>query len=228
MVIAEVKHLHYIYTLPIQVFFLVHNNHYIIAGCIYLRSLFVLLVIATYQGRVSDLKSLEDHRVLVLTVGLLLNLLESHTLSLADICLLILDNAHLTTKKHPNTALMMKLHSLPAHTPRPKVLGLMSTPGIELDRTLKHLLDLMANTGCALLTPTRHAAELNELIRGPQLSVLSVLPRGDVEAFQQRLHDLMPGMVRLFLFIYSFSTCIVFGFVFLMYFVICAMNGHVL
>jgi endoribonuclease Dicer len=66
--------------------------------------------------------------MLVMTPEILNNLLASHTLPFAAISLLIFDEAHHCTKKHPYAEIMRKYHELPEGSEKPKIFGMTASP----------------------------------------------------------------------------------------------------
>lgn len=66
--------------------------------------------------------------MLVMTPAILCALLAESHITFADISLLIFDEAHHCTKKHPYADIMRRYHDLPAGTPRPKIFGMTASP----------------------------------------------------------------------------------------------------
>lgn len=72
---------------------------------------------------------LPDADVLVMTAQILLNLLSHAHIQLSSLSLLVLDEAHNTTKRHPYARIFRDFyHTLPPHAPRPRIFAITATP----------------------------------------------------------------------------------------------------
>lgn len=66
--------------------------------------------------------------MLVMTPAILSALISDGTVPFSSISLLIFDEAHHCTKKHPYANIMRKYHDLPEGSERPKIFGMTASP----------------------------------------------------------------------------------------------------
>ncbi|KAK7677717.1 hypothetical protein QCA50_019269 [Cerrena zonata] len=120
-------------------------------------------------------KLLEDHPIMVSTPQILLDALRHGFLSLGNVSLLVFDEAHHATLKHPYNTIMQDFYfKLPARNGstdtnigvRPMILGLTASPIYGGD-VAKAFRELEANLDCVILSSRANRDELAQHVHRP-------------------------------------------------------------
>lgn len=120
------------------------------------------------------------HDVLVMTAQIFLNLLRHALITMANVCLLVVDEAHHATKGHPYRRIFAEFyHKIETDTPKPHVFGMTATPVKKKSATTNYAscLTAMANveatldaTVVTISDDVRH--EIEELVPKPAEFIL--------------------------------------------------------
>jgi len=170
------------------------------------------LLIGKFCGEVSSYSwtsefNPERHNIIVITSGLLINLLDQKELSLQQISLMIFDEAHHCTKNHPMN-MIMKNHyfTIAKDKPSPHVVGLTASPGSELTigKTQRKVYTLCLNMNCTISTPLVCQDQLQQHVHRPPTRLIRV-SNGENELQLLRLFDGFLDSLRKVLFELDFS-----------------------
>src|SRR5689334_20275773 len=80
------------------------------------------------QQTFNEERRLQDHRVIVTTAGSYYHLLQNSVLDFNDVCLLVFDECHHTSKDHIFNTIMKNCYFATSRHLRPKILGLTASP----------------------------------------------------------------------------------------------------
>ena len=155
---------------------------------------FTELRVGHYCGEMSMFnwkEELETKQLVVITAGLLQNLLNERQLSLEDCCILVCDEVHHATKGHPFNQ-VLKDHFFTCTTEdQPHFLGLTASPGGEIteEDTRKRIVDLCLNTKAEVTTPQEHADELAAHVNHADVEFVQVPRESDDRGFDVIIED---------------------------------------
>ena len=117
------------------------------------------------------------NNVVVITSGLLLNLLRERQCSLDQVSLLIFDECHHTTKRHPFNQILKDFYwTLEEEEDKPHIVGLTASPGGEpsFENTQERVYTLCLNMNATIITPREHRAELDKFVHRPEMKLIQV------------------------------------------------------
>lgn len=125
-----------------------------------------------------------SHSVLVMTAQILLNLLRHGLISMQELALLVVDEAHHATKNHPYRRVFMEFyHSLAEFEYRPRVFGMTATPVKAKNASVRHancldaITELEATMDSTVVTVSeRSRAEVERLVPKMDEFVVSYIP----------------------------------------------------
>lgn len=133
---------------------------------------------------------LRDVRIVVSTYQVLLDALCHSFVKMDRICLIVFDEAHNCTGKHPGSKIMTDFYHRRKEMglPVPSILGITATPSMTEDIENIGLLEATLDAKC--ITPTLHREELVKCVKRPQIrSILYGAPGGvEFTASMRRLH----------------------------------------
>ncbi|XP_051518329.1 antiviral innate immune response receptor RIG-I-like [Myxocyprinus asiaticus] len=157
---------------------------------------------------------LENHDIVVLTAQILVNALNSGEVSSLELLsLILLDECHNTTGKHPynnimtrylDTKLTTNTHSLP------QIVGLTASVGIGSFKNLleaeNNILQLCANLDARVITTvTQHLDELRSYVHTPQKEFFEVLQRTS-DPFIRIICNIMSNIEQLAQTVYNIES----------------------
>ena len=119
----------------------------------------------------------DNNSAVVITSGLLLNLLREGHCSLDSVSLLIFDEVHHATKRHDfNQILKDFFWTLEENQKKPHVIGLTASPGGEpsLEHTQERVYTLCLNLKATIISPLEHRAELDQYVHRPEMKLIKV------------------------------------------------------
>ncbi|KAG6006750.1 hypothetical protein E4U21_006735 [Claviceps maximensis] len=132
-----------------------------------------------------------DVRIVVSTYQVLLDALCHSFIKMDRISLIVFDEAHNCSGKHPGSKIMTDFYHRRKEMklPVPAILGITATPSMTEDIQNINVLEATLDGKC--ITPTLHRDELFKCVKRPQIRMILYSPHGGVlyTSLMRRLHD---------------------------------------
>nr|CAG8438547.1 9096_t:CDS:2 [Entrophospora candida] len=124
-------------------------------------------------------KKFEEYDVLVMTAQIFLNILRHGFISLSNVNLLVFDECHHTSKKHPYNLIMKEFYNRCPEVDRPKIFGMTASP-VNTRNSLLSASNLESNLHAKVFTAS-DTSELLKYVNRPEELAIKYDPPPDYQ-----------------------------------------------